>query len=76
MTSANLIKQDRALRVDATKLDGLTATEAAAEKIVRAIRVGEEGSVWEAEHEHIEHPFPGMEVLDIEVGDYEDQGVQ
>ena len=60
---ANLIKQDRALRVDATKLDGLTPTEAAAEKIVRAIRAEEEVSVWGAEHEHIEHPFPGMEFL-------------
>jgi len=59
----SLIKQDRALRLDAIKLDNLSATEAAAEKIVRAIRAEEAVSVWGAEHEDIEHPFPGMEFL-------------
>ena len=59
----SLIKQDRALRIDAIKLDNLSATEAAAEKIVRAIRAEEAVSVWGAEHEDIDHPFPGMEFL-------------
>ena len=60
---ANLIRQDRALRVDAIKLDDLTPTEAAADRIVRAMRADEAISVWGAEHERIEHPFPGMEFL-------------
>ena len=60
---AKLIKQDRALRVDAVKLDNLTPTEAAAEEIVRGMRAEEAVSVWGAEHEGIEHPFPGMEFL-------------
>ena len=36
-----LMKQDRALRVDAVKLDDLTPTEAAAEQIVRDMRAEE-----------------------------------
>lgn len=58
-----LIRQDRALRVDAVKLDNLTPTEAAAEDIIRVMRAEEAVSVWGAEHEDIEHPFPGMEFL-------------
>lgn len=58
-----LIKQDRALRVDAARLDNLSTTEAKAEEIVRALRAEEAVSVWGAEHENIEHPFPGMEFL-------------
>lgn len=59
----DLMKQDRALRVDAVKLDNLSATEAAAEEIVRALRAEEAVSVWGAEHDEIEHLFPGMEFL-------------
>ena len=58
-----LMKQDRALRVDAVKLDDLTPTEAAAEQIVRDMRAEEAVSVWGVEREGIEHPFPGMEFL-------------
>ena len=58
-----LIKQDRVLRVDAVRLDNLSTTEAKAEEIVRALRAEEAISVWGAEHENIEHPFPGMEFL-------------
>ena len=58
-----LIKQDRALRVDAVKLDNLSTTEAKAEEIIRALRAEEAVSVWGAEHKDIEHPFPGMEFL-------------
>jgi adenosine deaminase CECR1 len=58
-----LIKQDRALRVDANKLENLSATEAAAEEIVRALRAEEAVSIWAAEHEGVEHTFPGMEFL-------------
>jgi len=60
---SNLIKQDRALRVDAEKLDNLSTTEAKAEAIVRGLRAEEAASVWGAEHADIEHPFPGMEFL-------------
>ena len=60
---ANLMRQDRALRVDAIKVDSLTPTELAADEIVRAMRAEEAVSIWGAEHEHIEHPFPGMEFL-------------
>ena len=60
---ANLIKQDRALRVDANKLDSLSSTEATAERIVRVMRAEEAVSVWGVKHEGIEHPFPGMEFL-------------
>lgn len=58
-----LIKQDRALRVDAVKLDSLSDIEAKADEIVRALRAEEAVSVWGAEHRDIEHPFPGMEFL-------------
>ena len=58
-----LIKQDRALRVDAVRMDSLSTTEAKAEEIVRALRAEEAISVWGAEHENIEHPVPGMEFL-------------
>ena len=58
-----LIKRDRALRVDAIKLDDFSTTEAAADGIVRAMRAEEAVSVWGVEHEGIEHPFPGMEFL-------------
>ena len=58
-----LIKQDRALRVDTPKLEDLSATEAKAEEVVRALRAEEAISVWGVEHQDIEHPFPGMEFL-------------
>ena len=57
------MKQDRALRVDASKLDNLSSTEAEAERIVRIMRAEEAVSVWGVKHEGIEHPFPGMEFL-------------
>ena len=59
----NLIKQDRALRVDAGKLGNLSSTEAEAERIVRVMRAEEGVSVWGADHEGIDLPFPGMEFL-------------
>ena len=59
----DLIKRDRALRLDAAKLEDLSATEAAAEQIVRAIKAEEAVSVWGAKYKDIEHPFPGMEFL-------------
>ena len=58
-----LIKQDRALRVDAAKSGVLTSTESAADEIVRAMRAREAVSVWGVEQEGIENPFPGMEFL-------------
>lgn len=59
----DLINQDRALRVDSVKRGNLSATEAAADEIVRAIRAEEASSVWGAAHEEVEHPFLGMEFL-------------
>lgn len=38
-------------------------TEIEADKIIRELRAAEAISVWDAEHETIEHPFPGMEFL-------------
>jgi hypothetical protein len=58
-----LIKQDRALRVDAAKSDTLTSTESAADAVVRAMRAEDAVLVWGAEHEGVELPFPGMEFL-------------
>jgi adenosine deaminase CECR1 len=58
-----LIREDRALRVDATKLEQLTPAETQAEHIVRKIRKEENISVWGGEHDDIPHPFPGMEFL-------------
>lgn len=58
-----LIRQDRALRVDSVKLDNLTAAEAKAEQIIRAIRAEEAVSIWDVETETVPHPFPGMEFL-------------
>ena len=61
---SGLIIQDRALRVDATKLGaGLSPTEAAAEEIVRVIRAKEAVTVWGVKRKDIDHPFPGMEFL-------------
>jgi adenosine deaminase CECR1 len=60
---AQLIREDRALRVDTAKLEQLTPTEAQAEYIVRKIRNEENISVWGGEHDDIPHPFPGMEFL-------------
>lgn len=57
------MKQDKALRIDAIKQDNLSPTEAAAQQIVRVMRAEEADSVWGAEHEDVEHPFPGMEFL-------------
>ncbi|KAF9778026.1 hypothetical protein BJ322DRAFT_1094454 [Thelephora terrestris] len=59
----SLMRQDRALRVDAIKLDNLSATEAAADEIVRAMKAEEAVSVWGAERADIERTFPGMEFL-------------
>jgi adenosine deaminase CECR1 len=60
---AQLIQEDRALRVDRVKLDSLTDAESKADSIIRGIRQEEAISVWAAEHPEIPHPFPGMEFL-------------
>lgn len=68
-----LIHEDRALRVDAARLDSLrlTATEAKAEAAVRAIRTSEAASVWDADRSILDYDpldstpniFPGMAFL-------------
>ena len=60
---AQLIREDRARRVDHEKLDNLSPAEVQAEKLVRDIRKEEAISVWGAQHDEIPHPFPGMEFL-------------
>ena len=60
---ASPMRPDRVLRVDVIKLDGLTPIETSFDEILRAMRAEEAVSVWRAEYEHIEHPFPGTEFL-------------
>ncbi|KAF9227808.1 Metallo-dependent hydrolase [Gyrodon lividus] len=56
-----LVRADRALRADHTRLN--TELERQADQIVRCIRAGEAESVWGVEHDDVPHPFPGMEFL-------------
>lgn len=60
---AAFISEDRALRPDHANATRRSATEIEADKIIRQIRALEASSIWDAEHENIEHPFPGMEFL-------------
>ncbi|KAH9932261.1 Metallo-dependent hydrolase [Fomitopsis serialis] len=69
----HLINEDRALRVDAARLDSLklTATEAKAEAVVRAIRIAEAASIWDGDGSILNYDpldstpnvFPGMAFL-------------
>jgi len=57
-----LIAEDRALRIDRVRAN-YTATELKADEVVRSIRAREAVTVWGINHEHVPHPFPGMEFL-------------
>ncbi|KAJ7286068.1 hypothetical protein C8J57DRAFT_656702 [Mycena rebaudengoi] len=58
---AALIQHDRSLRSDHSC--EITAAEAKADTIVRAIRASEATSIWGADHPDIPHVFGGMEFL-------------
>ncbi|KAF9246421.1 Metallo-dependent hydrolase [Melanogaster broomeanus] len=60
---AELISEDRALRVDYARATTFTPTELQADRIVRAIRAQEAETIWGVEHDGVPHPFPGMEFL-------------
>lgn len=62
-----LINEDRALRPDHATTDRSTV-ELQADKLVRELRAEEALSVWGAEHEDVQHAFPGMEFL---TGEYQ-----
>lgn len=57
-----LITEDRALRIDRVRAN-YTAVELKADEVVRSIRAKEAITVWGINHEHIPHPYPGMEFL-------------
>ncbi|KAG1888989.1 Metallo-dependent hydrolase [Suillus fuscotomentosus] len=57
-----LIAEDRALRTDHVR-SNYTAAELKADKVVRSIRAKEATTVWGIDHEHVPHPYPGMEFL-------------
>ncbi|KIJ69089.1 hypothetical protein HYDPIDRAFT_79661 [Hydnomerulius pinastri MD-312] len=60
---AELINEDRALRVDYARAATVTPTELKADEVVRAIRAKEATTIWGDEHDDVPHPFPGMEFL-------------
>ncbi|KAG2755856.1 Metallo-dependent hydrolase [Suillus brevipes Sb2] len=57
-----LIAEDRALRIDRVRAN-YSAAELKADQVVRSIRAKENISVWGVDHEHVPHPYPGMEFL-------------
>jgi adenosine deaminase CECR1 len=60
---AAFINEDRALRRDYARSANRSAVELEADKVIRKIRAIEASSIWDGEHENIQHPFPGMEFL-------------
>ncbi|KIK37710.1 hypothetical protein CY34DRAFT_444611 [Suillus luteus UH-Slu-Lm8-n1] len=58
-----LIAEDRALRIDHVRADSYSEAERKADRVVRSIRAKENISVWGVDHEHVPHPYPGMEFL-------------
>ena len=60
---AAFIHEDRALRPDHARAANRSHVEVKADKIIREIRAFEASSIWDGEHENIQHPFPGMEFL-------------
>jgi adenosine deaminase CECR1 len=60
---AQLIADDRALRIDAVNAERFTEIARRADEIVRRIRQEEAKSIWAVEHDEVPHPFPGMEFL-------------
>jgi adenosine deaminase CECR1 len=60
---AQLIADDRALRIDAVNGVHFSDNARRADEIVRRIREAEAKSIWAVEHDEVPHPFPGMEFL-------------
>ncbi|KZP03232.1 Metallo-dependent hydrolase [Athelia psychrophila] len=60
---AAFIQEDRSRRADHARPGNRFEAEAKADAIISSLRAEEAISVWEAEHERIQHPFPGMEFL-------------
>jgi adenosine deaminase CECR1 len=60
---ATFINEDRALRPDYARSANRSVSEMEADKVIRQIRAFEASSIWDGEHETIQHPFPGMEFL-------------
>lgn len=58
-----LIAEDRALRIDNVPAESYSEAELKADRVVRSIRAKENISVWGVDHEHVPHPYPGMEFL-------------
>jgi adenosine deaminase CECR1 len=60
---AAFIVEDRALRRDHARSANRSTAELKADEVIRQIRAIEASSIWDGEHENIQHPFPGMEFL-------------
>ena len=59
----DLIRQDRALRVDSRITVAADDVRKRAENIVSKVEIAEGKAIWEKSHEGIPHVFPGMEFL-------------
>jgi len=60
---AQLVADDRSLRIDVINGERFSNTARRADEIVRRIRQEEAKSIWAVEHDEVPHPFPGMEFL-------------
>ncbi|OAX42024.1 adenosine deaminase-related growth [Rhizopogon vinicolor AM-OR11-026] len=60
---AQLIADDRALRIDTVNGERFSENARRADEIVRRIRKEEAKSIWAVDHNEVPHPFPGMEFL-------------
>ena len=60
---AQLIADDRALRIDMVNGERFSENARRADEIVRRIRKEEAKSIWAVDHDEVPHPFPGMEFL-------------
>jgi adenosine deaminase CECR1 len=58
-----LIKKDRALRVDARVAYAEDDVRARAADVVRRVERAEKERIWNQEHEGVMHVFPGMQFL-------------
>lgn len=60
---AQLIADDRALRIDVINGERFSEKARQADAILRRIREEEAKSIWAVEHDEVPNPFPGMEFL-------------
>jgi adenosine deaminase CECR1 len=58
-----LIRKDRAMRVDARVVHTADDVRKRAEDVVRRVEQTEQERIWNQEHEGVMHVFPGMEFL-------------